>query len=241
MAKNKTKWKIEIIVLELVVICALLGVLFLKKVETYKFTSDATYFVSDIEINIPEGSKCRSERGENEFNIVTPEKNNIEVISLPAYYDNQNKVVILKKLAYFKPNRMKNEGYKLNFFSEISFDSNNRMTISRDDNSVSDSGGFLFDGINTYIILEDARLRYDFKNILLSPLSYIIVEKDNSVTYFDYDSKTFQYEMFDGDVFLEDMNQVYKVSLTNDILSCNETIMLRSNIDSYESYFKEVK
>lgn len=241
MAKNKTKWKIEIIVLELVVICALLGVLFLKKVETYKFNQDATYFIRDNEVLIPEGSKCTSERGSSNFTINKPDKDMIETVSLPAYFNNSKKIVILKNLAYFKPNRINDSSYKLSFFTEISFDSEDKMFISRNDNTVNDSGGFLYDGLNTYVVLEDVRLKYDFKNIMLSPLSYIIVEKDNSVAYFDYDSKTYKYEMFDGDVYLEDINQVYKVSLNNDILSCGETVMLRSNLDSYESYFKEVK
>lgn len=242
MAKSKTKWKVEIIAIELVIIAALLGVLFVKKVESYNFVSDATYFADSVSFEVPAGSTAKVNAKTK--NICIDRKNDYELpaTSIPIYYNDQKKVVLMQDMALLKPQFGNVESYRLPYFTELSMDSNYGVTISRDSNSRYQMGGVLFDGENTYFFLEDEYLQILENRIKLPAYSYAYVIKNNYIEYFNYETKESKIEYIDQiPVYVRDEDDTYRINLSTDIISFNsDDVMLSSYISIYKSYFEEV-
>lgn len=239
MAKSKTKFKIEIIVIELLLICALLGVLFVKKVESYHFDSDATYFLDAMDYIVPAGSVAKVDSKTKDITIERNKDFSLEATGTPVYYNEIPKLVLMKDLAYIKPANGVIYPYRLSYFTEISIEPNGVSTIMRDTNSKLETDGFLFDGNNTYVFLEDTYLEYSNKRVSLPAFSYVTVLKDNYVEFFDYNSKQITLENTEYPVYARNLNDSYKVNLTFDIVSFNSgDVMLHSYVDNYDPYFE---
>lgn len=243
MAKSKTKFKIEIIVIELVLIAALLGVLFVRKVESYHFDSDATYFADGVNILIPSGSVAKVDNKTKEIRITRDNDYDLPASGIPCYFNDSKKVVLTKDSAILRPSNGNVISNRLSYFTEIETDSDGLVKVRRDTNEGSEMGGIIFDGENSYFFLEDEYLEIKNRRISLPAYSYAFVQKDNYVEYFNYQTGEVKMEGIDGiSVYLRDLNDSYRINLSTDVVSFNSgDVMLSSYIDSYKPYFEAIE
>ena len=240
MAKSKTKFKIEIIVIELVLIAALLGVLFIRKVESYHFDSDATYFSNAVDYAVPEGSVARVDSKTKEITIDRNDDFALPALGIPVYYNGEKKVVLMKDTIYIQPSNGNVISRRLSYFTEISMAEYDVITIKRDTNENREMGGILFDGQNSYVFLQDQYLEISNRRISLPSFSYAYVIKDNYIEYFNYETGEIVIEGIEGTpVYVRDLNDTYRFNLSTDIISFNSgDVMLNSYVNSYKSYFE---
>lgn len=240
MAKSKTKWKIEVIIIELILIVGLLGLIFLKKVESYGFQSEATYFADGVDYIIPVGSTAKTDAKTKEVKIERPGDYPLEATGIPVYYNDSNKVVLMKDTAILKPTNGNVFAYRLSCFTELTLEANNRIVIQRDANEGIETGGILFDGENSYFFLEEELLEIGDKRISLPAFSYVYVIKNNYVEYFNYDTKETGIEGIDQiPVYARNINDSYRINLSTDVVCFNSNdVMLNGYVKSYKPYFE---
>ena len=64
-----------------------------------------------------------------------------------------------------------------------------------EENKFSAENGFLYDGNKIYLLLQDTTLEVNDRKINLSPMSYVVYDKDG-ITYFDFESQKGDFEEF---------------------------------------------
>ena len=240
MAKNKIKLKLEIIALLLMIIATLLGVIFIKDSEIYEVEEDCIYYMDGFEYEVPSGSTMKVNSKSDEVTIIVG-KEETEPNGLPLYYREDKKIILVNDLAYYRPSNGYVDIYKLSYFTSLSLDSDNVVTISRDIDSHLETSGFLFDGKNTYVLLQKCTLFFNDHRVTLEPFSYVIVSKGNSVEYMNYEDKQIVFEYCDGDVTIEDNRGLYTLMPDIDILEFgSKQVMLNGNMYAKDLYFEVV-
>ena len=79
--------------------------------------------------------------------------------------------------------------YRLSHFSTMA--NENNSVVLRDGNlKAENAGGYLFDGVDTYIFLENTELRWDGGSVEVPALSYAVARYGNTLQYFDYAAGT---------------------------------------------------
>lgn len=243
MAKSKTKFKIEIIVIELVLIAALLGVLFVKKVESYHFESDATYFADGVDYSIKEGSVAKVDAKTKTILIERDNDYSLPAQGIPVYFNDVKKVVLMKDSAFLRPVNGNVYVNRLSYFTEISMGANNLITIKRDTNEKNEMGGIIFDGNDSYFFLEEMFLEIGNRRMSIPAYSYVLAIRDNYVEYFNYDTKEITIEGIEGtSIYVRDINDSYRINLTTDIISFNSgDVMLNNYVNGYKPYFEAIE
>ena len=236
--KKSIKWKIEIIVFELVVICALLGVLFVKKVETYDFYDNAIYYQNEIDYIIPSGSKAKTSRNSDEITIERKDDESLIAQGLPVYFENEQKIALMKDMIYVQPMTGAAIFGRLTYFTEAKIEDND-VLISKNTNSAYETTGFLFDGLNTYLFLEDVEVKGEGFDFVLPRFSYVIATKKNCLEYLNYNTKENAIIYTEENVTVKDLKGTYSLIVDSDILNAGSAqYMLQSNLTSYDLYFE---
>ena len=166
----------------------------------------------------------------------------IEVDSTPIYYKTiDNQIIIPQNMGLYMP-RMANKNYKLPYFSVISIeetDTNTNAYVKYKNIKKFIEPAFLYDGSNLYVFLYNTKIKIDDEEILLSPLSYIIVNYQDEI--FIYDKKTDTPRTIQShvqDVVAE--FEGYKVNLSTDmIMYDSNSKLLIKNVDLLKSYTDE--
>lgn len=232
------KRKIEIIVGLLILIAASLAFLFTENVTTVKLSEEGLYNFYGFEMEVSEGLKLTI----NDNGVLcSGEGDNLTIYgTLPIYLNDENKIMLTSKLAYYKPDF--ETMYKKSSLSPmvtLSYDEESKeVTFASDTDSKKDNYGFLFDGHNTYILLEEMILTYDDKSVNLPVFSYIAAEKNNWVGYFNSETQEYEYiETFD-DVYMKDIKESYRVNLSGDVLLFqSKQHLMPSNLEILKDYF----
>lgn len=236
--KKSIRWKVEIIVFELVVICALLGVLFVKKVETYDFLDNAIFYQNEIDYIIPKGSRAKTDRKTNEVTIVREDDEELIAQGLPVYFENEQKIALMKDMVYIKPMTGTAIFGKLTFFSEAKIEDND-VLISKNMNSAYETKGFLFDGVDTYLFFEDVEVIGEQFNFVIPRFSYVIATKNNCIEYLNYNTKENVIINTEESVTVKDLKGIYSLIIDCDILNAGPAqYMLQSNLSNYDLYFE---
>lgn len=237
MAKLSIKWKIEIIITLLIIICALLGLLVNDKVETYEFKESATYFLNGINYSISEGDKVKIEEEQN----IISRQDGTELVAngLPVYINNADAILLINDMAYFKPDGEYLDSYKLTCFSRVEhLNGSGAMEIEWETKKDIIKSGFLFDGKDTYVLIDNCYLEYNGRTIELSPLSYVIVYRSSYIEYYEAGTGKYELEMLETNVKITSKERAYKIVADLDFVETgNKTYMLQSNVSNYSSYF----
>ena len=114
------------------------------------------------------------------------------------------------------------------------------VTISdmfNEDNKFSAENGFLYDGNKTYILLQETTLTVNDREIELSPMSYVVYDKDG-ITYFDFKSQKGDFEEF-----IKKESSItcsgYEINLDSAIVTFNDvTVLLFSDTKVIKSIFE---
>jgi hypothetical protein len=152
---------------------------FVRNASGYEFTGPAAqYYVENI-FRIPEDAVMR--RSNNSTTIYYGDTSR-QPTNLPVYYDDRECVILPESVQYYNPRD--NEIAKIDYFSEIQYDTH-AMKAVRGGKSSALGGGFLFDGADTYLFLEEMTILVDGHTFVVSPLSFAEAIYDNSLMIYD--------------------------------------------------------
>lgn len=230
--------KIGIISLAALILGVAIGIYFFIKVDTLKFEDTGFYPINGVEYPVAKGDKAVCKDGE----VSIERKGESEIIpseDLPFYYKDRNKICLMADMAYYKPDQQDSvQIRKLNYFTEIET-SADTLLLSRGGKAESDEGGFLFNGTDTYIFLEETDLRFAGKKISLESLSYAVVCPNSWIMVYNAGDGKFRYEALYGNAnaYTKGKNK-YEVNLAAELLNYNEgEYMLNASVEYYSSYF----
>lgn len=104
------------------------------------------------------------------------------------------------------------------------------------DKKISVENGFFYDGNKTYIFLQETTLVVNDRTIVLSPLSYVVHDKDG-ITYFDFESQKGDFE----ELIKKDATITcpgYKIDLDSAVATFGDvTVLLFTNTKVIKSIF----
>ena len=160
-----------------------------------------------------------------------------DVGNYPIYFQNiENECILPSNMGLFFL-KDKGKNYRVNYFSRlISEMSDDEMAFVSYDKKYYIDNAFLYDGSDLYVFPYSVKLQVDDKELMLSPLSYVIVNYKDSVEV--YDRKTDTYTIIDesnNDVIAY-MND-YKINLSSDMIMYeNDDRLLIKSINKLNIY-----
>lgn len=151
---------------------------------------------------------------------VEGENSSNDNVTAPILYeDDSARVTLTKDMLLMNP-RNGTELSRINYFSTIT-ETSGRSTITKDDKSAQSFGGFLYDGKDTYIFLEDVNLVVGGRNVVLGPLSYVIVNYQQYVEY--HNSLDNEHNViYVSDIDAHAMTDDYRINLSKDAINVGE-------------------
>lgn len=232
------KKRIKIIVLLSVLICIGLSIIFLDNLNSYTFKKDASYYINGMEYEIGKGSKVKIDSNEK-ATLLLGNKKQLEIGGLPAFFDD-NQIVTLNKMIYYYPSfDDKFEKYRIPSFVNVEYNSETDFaTFSKNGTRKENQKGFLYDGHNTYVFLENMTIYFNDKKVNVTPLSFAVVEYNNWIQLFDYKTKTYTFENIVGHA--TGKNSEYSIDLTYSTITYNgNESLMPCNTDLLRDYLGE--
>lgn len=230
------KRKIELIVVLLVAISALLAYLFLDGVTTTKTTFEGIYNYNGLSYDITKDMELSM----NDNNVLCL-KNGMELLETPVYSKDDRKIMLTTKMALYKIDTFDSfKKYGLSPMIEIEYNSEEKnVYINKNTKTKQLNNCFLYDGHNTYVVLEDVYLSYNEEKVFLPALSYVTIETDNWIGFFNSESLEYYEDLLYGSVTLEDIDGDYLINANSDVLICgSHEYLMPSNLEILKDYFE---
>ena len=161
----------------------------------------------------------------------------VNLDSSPIYLKDGKTVILPKDMSVVMPTMSCAEYLALGY-SYIKYQKGLYMlTTNRYHNSLNHY--FFFDGKDTYFFIENVTLVVNNEKINLTPYSYIIVQYNNYLSYYDVKSDTFKtIEINNSEVVVE--NEYYKILVDRDIIDYQgHNVILTSAIDKLNTIDKK--
>ncbi len=135
--------------------------------------------------------------------------------SVPLYYKDQKRVLLPMVMVVCCP--VENRFGRVDCFTELS-KKDNSILIENGNHKVSVDGGFLHDGKDLYLFLEETTIKWSDKQVVLEPFSYAIVIYNQRLEL--YPSQIEECLLEDTGVckVMAEMESGYSVNLSTDIL-----------------------
>jgi len=213
----KPKKSVVIAILALILAgCLAAGYFYYKSLSKFKFEEPAEYFINGLGYDINPGSELIiKDDGSVELNDDT--NTAVSSYRLPVYFKDRDAVLLVNPMSYFKDGVVGyTRGQALELFTQLEMRSDN-VLIKKGIKSLVANGAFLYDGDNSYVLLTDAQLSVGDRKISLSPLSYVIAAYDSWVIYYDHDTNTSEYIVFEDSVSPGIGDIDLKIDLENDL------------------------
>ena len=163
----------------------------------------------------------------------------IDVDSTPIYFKNIDNEMLLPTNMGFYILRLTNKNYKLPYFSRIYVEEGQEDSSSfliENEEKIYLEKSLLFDGENLYVFLYDTTVIIEGEEIKLAPLSYITVNYQDEISY--YDKKNDKYVIIPSHT--DDVIAIidgYKVNLSTDsIMYDNNGKLLIKNVDNLKTF-----
>lgn len=103
--------------------------------------------------------------------------------STPILYAGERKMLLPKNMSLVMPMQSR-QAYRVNYFTTVRV-AGNVVVLEKDGKSAQVYGGFLYDGEDTYVFLENATLRIGARELELEPLSYVKAVYKQYVEYYN--------------------------------------------------------
>ena len=155
----------------------------------------------------------------------------IELDSTPIYYKDKDKVILPKDMSVVMPTLSCAE-YLSRGFSVITYDNNVYNLVTKDYNK-NLNHYFFYDSKNLYFFIENVLLKYNGKEIKLSPFSYVVYNNGNdSLSYYDKESDKYEVIMdVSGDVTVS--SNYYTIHVDEDFINYHGSeVLLTSGINN---------
>lgn len=141
-----------------------------------------------------------------------------EMDSDPIYYANENKILLPKDmvLVSYEDGAVK----KFLHFNTI-FTKDHKIYAKIDNKEVELKSCFLFDGDDTYIFLDDVKIKYGDITYNMSPLSYVTFSGGSNLSLYLKDINEYKKENITNETVQITSNYGYTVNLNSDSLTYN--------------------
>lgn len=235
LAKTNTFDLIKILLFLVGLVCVGLFVYtFVQEEAGYTITKSAVQYYAGNEYQLDENATMVYDLDGN--TILTQSSSDRELTSVVIYFNNQDSILLPKDMIYFDPRN--NVTARVDHFTEIIL--NNNITALLNNETVYLNNGFLFDGEDYFVFLEDVTVSINGYRMNLSALSYIDADYSNGVMIFDYDSKTTTMESASSEIVVSVASLDYSVELFNGTLITYDgtKTLLFSRPDLLESIFE---
>ena len=170
--------------------------------------------------------------GKNRRDVILklePQDIKINYDSTPIYYQDKDVVILPKDMSVVMPTLGCAE-YLSSGYSYITYESGiYKLTTNRYNDKLNHY--FLYDGSDLYFFIEPVTLVINEEKIELSPLSYVKVKYNKSITY--YDKKTDTNKLIETDnTNVEVKNNYYSINVSEDKVSYQGTdVILTSSLE----------
>ncbi len=154
-----------------------------------------------------------------------------DTFGIPILYEDEAKLTLSENMLLMVP-RQGSGLRRVNCFTHIT-EQSGLVTFKKDAKTAEVYGGFLYDGEDTYVFLEETTLTIGTKEVVLAPLSYAIVNYQQNAEY--YNSGDGSYELislFNTDV-LATVDDDYVIDLGKDSIEMGQgESLLYSAVDT---------
>lgn len=207
---------------------------FITKDNQYKIEGTAVQYYAGQAYLIEDGAALI--RGLDETTL-TDSTGTSSMSSIVIYQDEENKIILTQDMIYYDPRN--NLFGKIDALTEIVYSSTGTVAISGN-KEYQLNKGFLYDGDDYYIFLEDVVVNFNGYKVELTPFSYIEAIFQTHVMVFDYDTQYTMFETPETEVTVTAANGDYTLSLINDAMVNynDEKTLLFTSPDLLDSLMK---
>lgn len=182
--KRKRRIRPLVIIIPTVLVAALVVFLliFARSVTDYKLKESVSQHYVGSTFDLPMGKLHINDEGSTE--LVSGESR-AELSSLPLYSNSRDAVIVPTDMVYYDPTH--NIKSRVDHFSELEL-TNGTTKIINGRRSIDLASGFLYDGEDIYLFLQPVTLKYNNYTIELDALSYIEVNRDLNISWYNYET-----------------------------------------------------
>lgn len=204
----------------LTVILVVVAINVMKSVKTTKFEGQPIRYYAKSEYRLDKNAELI--RNDDNKTILVGKDVEEEVSSLPIYYEGTTKMLLPENMVYFVP-RENCAKYRFNYCSELDIPngSGNIILKNSNDETILDKG-FVFDGTDIYIFLEDMKVELNNVEYSISAGSYVEANYYELIQIYDRRTGQFVMENTSGDVIAMAANGDYSISLIGDSVTLND-------------------
>ena len=218
------------------------GLLYYRNINRYVFAERMVYYTLGVPYEYGSGDRAVIEK-DGSVSLISSGRIAIPTQTLPLYSRDRDAVVTVCPMSYYSGSLgAAARGRSLDRFTDIEMIGQDVNIIHKKD-QLAESGSFLYDGEDTYVLLTEATLNIGSERSLkLSPLSYVIAVYDCYVMYYDHASDSFEYVTFDLDEEYQNVSIVFPdestVNCDLDVFIANDAfVMLPSAVEHLQSFF----
>lgn len=201
-------------ILAILIVCSLLGgfsyYFFYLSVTTLKIDEPFYFYDKDILVKKDKGRVLLDEKQD----VLEAEKLKIELQGQPIYLQKSNALITTAHSSIV--NFQSGQSNKISAFSQIEV-KDDGIYLKGVERPLQDS--ILFDGKDTYMVLERTMLNLGMNQIELSPLSYVkFINDDNDMYIYNKDADTFSTEYIRDTPVQIQSDFGYEIDLRTDLL-----------------------
>lgn len=203
----------------LVVVLAVVLVLkFAQAAGSYTVEGTAYRYYAGQATRVAEGSVL-SRTGEGET-IMLSGGSQSELTSIPVYFEDRQAILLPQPMIYYAADGA--NGVRVECFSEIRYADHGGASVVSGGKEIPLSGGFLYDGTDTYLFIEPVTLYFNGYKLELGQLSYLVADYQNSMMVYNRGDGAMMLEPITGGARVETVNGRYTVELIEDSMTMGD-------------------
>lgn len=201
-----------------VAVVIIVNLFFTQKVMTYQLEGSPCQYYGGSVYRMEEGTTLlRTSEGKT---MVKDSSGKRTANDLPIYYEDRNEITITQDMVYYAPRS--GENGRLGYFTGLYQFANGRIAIRKDGEEINLQPGFLYNGEDLYVFLEQVTLTFNGYELTLPPLSYVEAVYTGNIMVFNYGEKDFFMEAPKGPVIARIGTGDYEISLLGDSMTTYE-------------------
>ncbi len=220
--QKKTKKDLLIVLggVILIAIVVIAVVLVVKKSSQKKVEAEGRQYFGNTAHVVDKGTVLS--KTEDGSTIVEKSGTRSVITELPIYYDEDRKFTITEDMIYYTPRAI--DYQRVDHFTDLYLDDNDNVHAIVGGRDISLPRGFLYNGKNMYIFLEEVTLNANGHDQVLPPLSYVETGKTNTSNVFDFETKEFSRIETPEDIKVSVPENDYTVYLRSDTLETSDGV-----------------
>ncbi len=204
-----------------IVALVLLAVQISRYFTDYTLEQDAYQYYGGGEFCYEEGTLFRHQ---DDATMVTMNGFTTKMASLPLYLEDGG-LFLPTDMLYWDIGKTYQS--RLEYYTEVSLDKYEQVVFTREEDTSTQTGGFMYDGADLYVFLEPVVLKFNSYAISLPAFSYVEVSATTDLMLYDRHWDEFYTETPRTDVIVVSESGDYTISLINDtVQQTNGTLQL---------------